>query len=118
MQQLGHQIYGVEMPGGSADRAKKIEGLTLKLGHLRIHDFEPNTFDAITLHHVFEHLTEPKRYLEIICEILKPGGHLVISFPNIDSFQSRFFKGNWFHLDPPRHLFFFTPDDFKKQIAV
>ena len=35
-----------------------------------------------------------------------------MSFPNIDSFQSRIFKGKWLHLDPPRHLFFFKPKDF------
>jgi hypothetical protein len=35
-----------------------------------------------------------------------------MSFPNIDSWQSKMFKGKWLHLDPPRHLFFFAPLDF------
>ena len=34
-------------------------------------------------------------------------GVAVIALPNIKSFQSRLFRGKWFHLDPPRHLFFF-----------
>ena len=27
------------------------------------------------------------------------------------------FKGDWFHLDPPRHLFFFSPKDFVHHMA-
>ena len=117
MQQLGHEIYGVEMAGGSAERARRVAGLSLKVGLLEPDDFASNTFDAITLYHVFEHLTEPRKYLDIISKIIKPGGYVVIAFPNIDSFQSRLFKGDWFHLDPPRHLFFFRPKDFKRHMA-
>lgn len=50
--------------------------------------------------------------LHIIQKILKPGGLLVMSFPNINSCQARWFKGDWLHLDPPRHLFYFKPFDF------
>jgi len=38
--------------------------------------------------------------------LLKPNGILYISFPNIESWQAKRFKGNWLHLDPPRHLHF------------
>jgi 2-polyprenyl-3-methyl-5-hydroxy-6-metoxy-1,4-benzoquinol methylase len=108
------ETYGIEIPGRSADRAARIEGLKLKLGPLQPGDFEPQYFDAITLIHVFEHLTEPSITLDVIHDILKPGGLLYMSLPNIDSLQSRWFKGKWLHLDPPRHLFFFGTKDFKK----
>lgn len=106
-------IYGIELPGGSADRAAMVPGINLKIGTLSADDFEEKSFEAITLFHVFEHLAEPKETLEIISRIIKPNGLLVMSFPNIDSWQSRFFRGKWFHMDAPRHLFFFTPNDFK-----
>jgi SAM-dependent methyltransferase len=115
-QQGNYQIYGIEIAGKAANRAATIPTLQLKKGMLEAHDFDANTFDAITLFHVFEHLTEPMDTLKIIQKILKPGGILVMSFPNIDSFQSKWFKGNWLHLDPPRHLFFFTPNDFKHEM--
>lgn len=106
------QIYGIEMSGKAAKRAAQIEGLQLKVGSLAKSDFLPNTFDAITLFHVFEHLQEPVFTLQTIQQILKPDGLFVLSFPNIDSWQANVFKGKWFHLDPPRHLFFFKPKDF------
>jgi len=109
--------FGIEIPGGSADRAAKIAGIKLKLGRLEHGDFDAQYFDAVTLIHVFEHLTEPSMTLDVIHEILKPGGLLYMSFPNIDSLQSRWFKGKWLHLDPPRHLFFFGTKEFKKLMA-
>jgi len=108
------ELYGTEMEGNSAKRASKIKEINLKTGTLNSDDFPDNFFDAVSLFHVFEHLAEPKEILETICKIVKPGGIAVFSFPNIASFQARFFKGKWLHLDPPRHLFFFDPKDFMK----
>jgi SAM-dependent methyltransferase len=105
-------LYGTEMPGRSANRAASHPEITLKLGRLEKDDFPEDFFDAVTLFHVFEHLSEPAATLDNIRRILKPSGVLVISFPNIASFQARLFKGRWLHLDPPRHLFFFEPLDF------
>ena len=106
------QLYGIEQEGNSALRASKIDAINLKTGSLQKDDFADSTFDALTLFHVFEHLSNPKEILEIIASILKRGGVLVFSFPNIVSWQSRMFKGKWLHLDPPRHLFFYAPNDF------
>ncbi|MBN2669898.1 MAG: class I SAM-dependent methyltransferase [Bacteroidales bacterium] len=106
-------IYGTEMPGSSAQRAKKIPNLNLHIGDLIDTKYPNQFFEAITLFHVFEHLTNPLAYLDEIDRIIAKDGILVMSFPNIDSWQSKFFKGKWLHLDPPRHLFFFEPKVFK-----
>jgi 2-polyprenyl-3-methyl-5-hydroxy-6-metoxy-1,4-benzoquinol methylase len=107
-------VYGVEMEGRSAQRASRMSSIHFIPGPLSEHHFPAKSLDAITLFHVFEHLTEPVQMLDIISQIIKNNGILVISLPNIDSFQSKLFKGNWFHLDPPRHLFFFTPTNLEK----
>lgn len=107
-----YELYGTEMEGNSAKRAMRIPEIKLKVGSLERNDFSENYFDAITLFHVFEHLTEPKQILNTISKIVKTNGIAVFSFPNIASFQSKIFKGKWLHLDPPRHLFFFEPECF------
>lgn len=110
-------LHGIELPGASAERARRVEGIRLKTGRLEAGDFEKESLDAVSLFHVFEHLDEPDLVLDLIEKALKPGGVLMMSFPNIDSWQSRFYKGNWLHLDPPRHLFFFRPHDFVKMMT-
>jgi SAM-dependent methyltransferase len=107
----GFDGYGIELPGKAAERARQIPGLNLKIGRLTQQDYTENFFDSICMWHVFEHLTEPKETLHIIQKILKPGGYLMMSLPNIDSLQSRLFRGKWLHLDPPKHLFFLAPSD-------
>lgn len=104
-------LNGIELQGGSADRAANIKEINLKIGALTDTDYAENNFDAITLFHVFEHLDKPKETLDIIGKILKKDGVLVLSFPNISGWQSKAFKANWYHLDPPRHLIFFDPSD-------
>ena len=113
-----YELHGVEREGKAADRAARIKEIHLKTGALAKGDFALRTFDAVTLFHVFEHLEEPAETLEILDTILKAGGIAVFSFPNISSLQSRLFKGDWLHLDPPRHLFFFDPDDFQRIMAA
>ncbi len=106
--------YGIELPSKSAERALRIPGLNLKTGQLCEDDFGEHFFDVVTMWHVIEHLPQPRKTLLIIGKILKKGGYLMVSLPNIDSFQSRLFRGRWLHLDPPRHLFFFSELDLMK----
>lgn len=108
------ELYGTELESNSAKRVARIPQINLTLGHLVKASFKDEVFDVITMFHVFEHLTEPKETLEIISKIIKKDGTLIISFPNINSLQSKLFKGKWLHLDPPRHLIFFHSKDFIK----
>lgn len=111
------QLSGLEIEGEAALRAAdQNKGFTLYTGFLNVTDFENKKFNLITMYHVFEHLLMPKQDIEKIKEILVHRGKLVISMPNIDSWQARIFKDQWFHLDVPRHLIFFKPKDFKRMM--
>lgn len=107
----GFEGHGIELPGKAAQRAEQIPNLQLKIGPLTEKDFSEDLFDCICMWHVFEHLTEPQKTLSTIQKILKPGGYLMMSLPNFSSIQSKLFRGNWLHLDPPKHLFFLEPPD-------
>lgn len=45
-------------------------------------DFEPGSFDTVILGEVLEHLSNPERLLERVCQWLRPGGRVVISVPH------------------------------------
>lgn len=76
--------------------------------------FPPDTFDTATLWHVLEHVSDPRVYLKALHKAEKQDGLLVIEVPNIDSWQARLTKRNWFNLDVPRHVFHFTPESVTK----
>jgi SAM-dependent methyltransferase len=66
-------------------------------------------YDAITLWYVIEHMLDPRGALREFHRALRPGGLLVLSQQDFSSLQARLFKQRWLVLDPPRHLFQFTP---------
>jgi predicted SAM-dependent methyltransferase len=47
-------------------------------------------------------------------EALSEGGIIFITTPNTSSFGHRIFKGNWRGLEPPRHIFIFSPASIRK----
>jgi 2-polyprenyl-3-methyl-5-hydroxy-6-metoxy-1,4-benzoquinol methylase len=47
----------------------------------------PNSVDAVLLLEVIEHLEQPERALRKIWEFLKPGGKIIIVFPNDKTFM-------------------------------
>jgi 2-polyprenyl-3-methyl-5-hydroxy-6-metoxy-1,4-benzoquinol methylase len=71
--------------------------------------FAPASFDLITLWHVLEHLWAPRRDLQIIRTLLKPGGTLIVEVPNFGDPLRRLFGSSWAYVDVPRHLLHFTP---------
>lgn len=103
------EIHGIELPGGSADRAAKVPGLKLQQKPLEDGDYPVASFDLITLFHVIEHLPEPGKLFPQAARLLKPGGHLVISLPNCASWQAALCGQHWLHWDPPRHLWLSPP---------
>ena len=67
--------------------------------------YKPGSFDAITLSHVLEHVTEPVKLIVRVMELLKPGGTFWLALPNSNSIGLRVYKQNWWGLHPPFHLF-------------
>ena len=65
--------------------------------------------DVVTAHFVLEHLTDLHQVFHFWGQILKPGGILHITVPNIRSYQAALFGKKWHALDPPRHISF--PED-------
>lgn len=62
--------------------------------------------DIVTMHFVLEHLVDIQRAFQSMHRLLKPGGILYITVPNLSSWESRLFGRKWHNLDPPRHICF------------
>lgn len=62
--------------------------------------------DIVTAHFVLEHLTDLHAIFQFWNRILKPGGIVHLTVPNIRSWEARFFGKKWHGLDAPRHVSF------------
>ena len=105
---LGWETEGIDFDPGAVKSAQELYGLNVKWGALESQRYADNTFDAIVMSHVIEHLHDPIALIRECYRILKPQGRLVISTPNIESLGYQTFQSAWLSLDPPRHLYLFS----------
>lgn len=64
-------------------------------------------FDAITMWHTLEHFTDPRATLAKVRSAIAKDGTLIVAVPDAAGLQASLFRGRWFHLDVPRHLYHF-----------
>jgi 2-polyprenyl-3-methyl-5-hydroxy-6-metoxy-1,4-benzoquinol methylase len=105
LRQTGWEVAGLELNDDTATAARTVHGLIVET---ELGAFADISFDLITITHVLEHIRDPHQMLVSCARLLKPGGVIAVAVPNIDSWQARWTRGNWFHLDLPRHLWHFS----------
>lgn len=110
MAQHGWQGTGVDFDAAAVETGKKKYGLNLQVGDFQNVVIEEGVFDAVTMSHVIEHVPDPVSCLDKCRRLLRPGGRLVVSTPNIRSLGHQTFKSAWRGLEPPRHLHIFAPN--------
>ena len=112
----GWTVEGTEISEASSAHAREVLGIPVHVGSLESLDLPAESFDAVTLWHVLEHVTDPGVLLGEIHRILRPGGVLLVSVPNFGSPEARASGAGWFHLDVPRHLVHFTPESLESSL--
>jgi 2-polyprenyl-3-methyl-5-hydroxy-6-metoxy-1,4-benzoquinol methylase len=108
MEQKGWEINGIEPDEGARQQAKNLFNIELKETDT-LNQLPENSFDAITLWHVLEHVHQLHDYVEKLKALLKPNGKIFIAVPNYDSLDASIYKLYWAAYDVPRHLYHFTP---------
>jgi 2-polyprenyl-3-methyl-5-hydroxy-6-metoxy-1,4-benzoquinol methylase len=113
--QLGFYAEGVE-PGLEAVQTARAAGLTVHDGLLEDVVLPEQSFDAITLFEVIEHLKDARDTIQRCNRLLRPGGILVIGTANTASWTFMAMKSRWeyFHIEKHGgHVSFFNPDSVK-----
>jgi SAM-dependent methyltransferase len=109
MAALGWEATGVEFDEAAVESARRHPGVKVFAGSLSEQHFAGNSFDAITLSNVIEHLPDPVEFFAELQRVLAPGGRLAIITPNVNSLGHRAFGRCWRGLEPPRHLYLYNP---------
>jgi SAM-dependent methyltransferase len=117
MRSLGWDVCGVEPDPKSAVHARAA-GLDVRDGLLQQQSLPDAHFDAIVMNHVIEHLHDPVGTLRRCWKLLKPGGRIALTPPNLGSRGYQIFGADWLALDPPRHLILFTEDSLRRALEA
>ena len=73
-----------------------------------------NTFDAVTMWHVLEHVPNLEEYIANLKRIVKPNGTIIIAVPNYKSYDAKYYNRFWAAYDVPRHLWHFSKTSIKR----
>lgn len=104
----GFGVIGVEPSKWLSEQGRLNYGLDIRTGLLSEQDLPAAGFDVVTLWDVIEHLTNPTEVIGDIHRLLKPGGLLVVNYPDYGSWARRLLGSKWpFFLNV--HLIYFTP---------
>jgi 2-polyprenyl-3-methyl-5-hydroxy-6-metoxy-1,4-benzoquinol methylase len=112
----GWKTMGVEPNRWLCEYGNKKYGLHSKPMTLEAAKFKSNSFDVITFWDVFEHLPDPRGTLKTVHKMLKPGGKLIISYPQFGSVLAKMSGRKWWFL-LSHHLYYFTWKTIAKMLA-
>jgi 2-polyprenyl-3-methyl-5-hydroxy-6-metoxy-1,4-benzoquinol methylase len=113
-QARGWEAYGVEPGAPAADVAKQTTGCEIHAGTLDTAPYPDGWFDVVTLWDVIEHVQSPTAYMAGVARLIRPGGLLGVTTPNICCLNYWALGPHWSVVGPNGHIFYFAPGTLKR----
>ncbi|HLM28100.1 MAG TPA: class I SAM-dependent methyltransferase [Thermoleophilaceae bacterium] len=103
----GWRAQGVEPSRFAADYARRQFGLSVQNTTLDRAELPAESFEAVVLADVLEHLPDPGATLDRVRALLRPGGVLLLALPDSGSLVARALGARWWSVIPT-HVQYFT----------
>lgn len=100
-------ITGIEPDEHARRIASEKTGITIRSNEW-FSEIVDESFDAITMWHVLEHVPNLEAQIQTLKRIVKPNGSIFIAVPNFKSHDADYYKEFWAAYDVPRHLWHFS----------
>jgi SAM-dependent methyltransferase len=108
MRRRGWTVHGIE-PSPQAAAEATAHGFQVHAGPLETAPTPATPYDLVVASHSFEHLHAPLDGFQRLRAWSRPGASLVAAVPDASGLLFGRFRGAWYDLDLPRHLFHYTP---------
>ncbi|HYP42327.1 MAG TPA: class I SAM-dependent methyltransferase, partial [Chloroflexia bacterium] len=113
----GWTAYGVETSPIAAAQAHQKTGAEIYVGTLDTATFPDAWFDVVTLFDVIEHVQSPSDYLKHIARLVRPGGFVALTTPNIYSIAYWLLGRRWSAIGPNDHIYYFSSRTLRHLMA-
>lgn len=110
LRELGLNAFGVDFNASAVAYGQAVYGLKGAISTRELQDLiaAGESFDVVTMFEVVEHLEDFSAVIDEACELLRPGGLLIVSVPNNRMFWRPRLDG------PPHHLSRFSPESLRR----
>ncbi len=103
----GWQVQGIELSEYAAQYGRDRLSVPIVTTLAEQSALPAASFDAITLWDSIEHIRQPLAVLREMSQLLKPGGVLALTTPNISSLAYKLLGVHWWILGPREHIYYF-----------
>ena len=103
----GWDVAGTEIATPAFEQMKD-EGFEVYLGEIGECGLPAGSFDVVSMVEVLEHVDDPVALVTEASRLLRPGGALYLTTPNIGSLTYRLLGKTWSVVTPPHHLQLFS----------
>lgn len=114
MQKRGWEVEGSDFDEQATKKVTARYGIKTHVGDLAQCALPEHSFDVITMSQTIEHLYTPEATLRECLRLLKPGGLLVMTTPNVSSVAASEFGIHWRGWEAPRHLHLFSVESLQR----
>jgi SAM-dependent methyltransferase len=113
-QEIGFDVAGIEPDVVSVAYAREhYPGIAFQHGLLENADFGSQLFDVIYCSEVIEHVADCNRFAAKLASLLRPGGLLYITTPDVGHWHRPRDVTRWDAFCPPSHCIYFRPGNLK-----
>ena len=109
---LNWAVSGVEVNDKARTQAEELVGQSLFSSLEAVP--RDQQYQAITLWHVLEHISQLEESCQKIKSLLAPKGVLMVAVPNCESYDATYYDQYWAAFDVPRHLYHFTQQSMEQ----
>lgn len=105
--------YATEFDDRSVELCRQ-KGVSVHQGKLDAGNYEDDFFDVICSVEVIEHINNPLEEVRNFHKILRKGGLVYVTTPNLNSVSHKLLKNRWNIFHYPEHLCYYTPRTLEK----
>jgi 2-polyprenyl-3-methyl-5-hydroxy-6-metoxy-1,4-benzoquinol methylase len=113
----GWDVHSTELSDVAASRLRAA-GFVVHLGELEALGLPAGYYDVVIMSELIEHVLEPRRLLETVFGLVRPGGALYLTTPNFGSLTRRLVGKRWRGIGVPEHLSCFERGSLSRLLAA
>jgi 2-polyprenyl-3-methyl-5-hydroxy-6-metoxy-1,4-benzoquinol methylase len=107
----GWRVHGIEINAEAARYCRETRGLDVITGTLEAETYPPGRFDVVLMGDVIEHVASPADLMRTVARILRPGGAVLISTPDIGGWAARLLQ-----VKPVEHIYYFDANTMERLV--
>ena len=116
--EAGYDAHGIEF--SSAAIAQASDAARPRIVEASIDSLDTASlglFDVITAFDIVEHSLAPIDFLRSLTKLVRPGGAVVLSTPDVDHVLRHVMRSRWPHLQPMQHTYLFSRKSMRTRVG-